>query len=282
MCDIKDISMKRYIPKRPSSIEDSSNANSVSVLKGGSDALRVDYKEIERIIASLRTHYNDRLDLLDRETKKNIETLDKTIILQYNTDSYPDLFALVQKYFSDVKEILPNTVGSYCYGCQQVKGFDDIGCAATCVNGIPPPKLPDWAKCDHTVLLITRKEGHNYSTVLNSTHNKSHAYVFIVNLNKTGISKNLQLTAEEHLCITKLGIKRYHLFEYKNNKHYDISKGIVNVNDTFNRKDESKTLIETYKKVKQHTNSKSGFLAIFLIIILIIIILALAANRYRR
>lgn len=273
--------MRRYIPKRHSSIETSSKNISISVIKGGSDALRVDYKEIERIIASLRRHCDDRLDLLDAATKKDIEKLDKTIVLQYNTDSYPDLYALVQKYFSDVEHIIPNTVGSYCYGCQQVKGFADIGCAATCVNGIPPPKLPDWAKCDHTVILLTRKEGHNYSKVLNATHNKSHAYVFIMDLTKDG-NTSPKLNAEEHLVISRLGIKKCHIFEYKHGKYYDISKGIINMADTFTNND-----IELYagnsNKYKRHIKSNPivGGVFVVFIIILILVILGLVWRKQR-
>lgn len=267
--------MKRhYIPSRSSISVDNSINNKSITKKGGSDALRVNYKDIERIISNLRKNHDKRLDLLDEDLRKDIDILTRTVTLQYKTESYPILYAVIQKYFNDIdiKNILPNTIASYCYGCQQVEGFNDIGCSATCVNGIPPPKMPQWAKCDHTVVLLTRKDGHNYSKVLNATNNRIHAYIFVVNLEKNTIEN---LNSDEKMVLSRLGIKTYHLFEYRAGSYFDISKGIKSLLENLSEKDKL-----LYKHKEHCDDSNNNYLfGVAGIVILIFLILIFVAHR---
>lgn len=299
------MSHSRYIPLRKNL--ESGPKDAPSVQKGGTDALRISKADIEKTIIYLKNNANILVKEANTDLKAELNILYTYVSQLYNTESYSDFYKIIVRHFGELTTITPGSVAAVCYGCSNIKGLpkDSQSCAAACIDGIPPPKMPSWAICDNTVAILFRDEGKSTLKVLQKKEN-TFAYIYMITGEK---DPNAKLTREEYELLLNERIHEYHLFNYNNSYYLDMSLGVVEVPTLVATTDGPKTSHSTSgslksilgaPKVSFSNSSRSKFLklarsanfrkkgqgfvigGILLLIFIVIIFVAIAASKRRR
>ncbi len=219
------MSRSSYIPLRKKPKE--TGPDNYSIKKGGTDALRIDKNDIEKTIIYLKNNADVIVNEAKADTSSELDKLYTYATHLYNTESYSDFYKIIVKHFSELPDIKPGTIAAACYGCSNINGLSENlrSCAATCIDGIPPPKIPQWASCENTVALLIREGGNSYLQVLKKKDG-NFAYIYML----TGESNpSARLTSGEYELLLNERIMEYHLFNYNNSYYLDMSKGVVKV-----------------------------------------------------
>ena len=99
--------------------------------------------------------------------RKDFNLVVSYIHLLASTTDYYYFYDRVTKYFADLKDIVPGTVGSYFAGCLIKTSLDDQGCSPVCAGSIQKPKDEEgWSFCDKTVIFAEYKKHRGYNFTL--------------------------------------------------------------------------------------------------------------------
>ncbi len=241
--------------------------------KGNGGIIRINFHELERSIEKLSKYHYVKLTEINSELDKYYRHLTGTLPILYDTERYSTLCDLLRKHFSDIQDIKPGTIGSYCYGClsQVGKSFNSL-CTPICSNSIRSES--SHGSCDNTVIsaLTKNKDTDDYNLKVISTgdtlEGRSHAYVHI---NCERLSDFDGFTSKEKRKFERMGIKQISLIGYKSSKlDYVIFTDWISLSKCKSRKKVSK-----YSPLLHATPSQenAGGLVIIILIILALIIL---------
>lgn len=203
------------------------------VEKGSSDALRIDWNEIERNVKFLRDNYYAGLDELDPKMEASLQKIKNMALKLRGTSSYSNFYSMLTRHFGDLEttDFLPHTVGSYCYGCSTANSRGFVGnksCSLHCASdgGIMSPEIAEMATCTDNVYLLNFWDEYenNKSSVqhewkdLQVVGPEKFSYIFAINNSANPIEISEELLVER-------GIKKYSLHEYRNGAMALIKSG---------------------------------------------------------
>lgn len=243
----------------------------------------IDLDLLNILISDLRYHSDDHIEKLNKATKQNFEELVKLVETLYDTNSYNLLTEIVTNHFSDVKNIVPGTIGAYCIGCNVETSFkeDNKSCSSICAGSMPIKGDTDNL-CKETVILANYKNGGFTFTQLRSIDNESSnedsSNNESIDINKPGIifipHTSLDdfpgFTMSEKRKIQRYGINHINLYGYGDNgkNHYKLdSKHIYEIKSRKN----SKNSRRRNNKVNNSSSNENLTVAgiIFLVFLLI-------------
>lgn len=262
--------MDRYVPRNPT------RESEYTASKGSSKALSIDYQTIKRTIGRLRKHHDRRVD--DSRHQSDINQLNQYVQKLYHTNGYEKFYELIVHHFNDLRIVVPGTIGAYCYGCNRTPrpgaGLTP-GCSALCAGGIPPPKLPEWATCEHNVILLhlsRNSSGHEVRTFqpLNRAAASNHCYVFVLrDSSYSDPVAGVKITDDDFKVWHPILVRSYQIFEYGEGECKDLS-GVITVPAPPPR---PLKVALTEDEVESGTDGVSGiWLAAFILLILLIAI----------
>ena len=111
------------------------------VTKGGKKVFKVDIGHFDKLCQKFRNKAEVRIKSLTGRDKEDFKLMVSYVGLLYGTNYYEHLYSKVEKYFKDLKEVKPGTVGGYFGGCLVPNAFgDQPGCSAVCAGSVPRPK----------------------------------------------------------------------------------------------------------------------------------------------
>ncbi len=209
---------------------------------------------------------------------KGCDRKDFNLVVSYihvlaSTPDYAYFYDRVTKYFADLKDIVPGTVGSYFAGCLIKTSFADEGCTPVCAGSIPKPKDEEgWAFCDKTVIFAeyTKHRGYNF-TLLRESDNQENdidlSYVFVDSTDEFG-----GFSEKEKKRLNQMGASNIQVIGCDDTdtgnetKYIELEKGQV-----FDLKHRKKEEIVT-------DNSRLALAILLIVLILIIIFLFFGAT----
>ena len=236
------------------------------VEKGGTDVLKIDVTELDRLIKNLRMNANTPIRELPDELGEQFRQLISYVSLLYDSSSYPILYNVVHKYFANLETVIPGTIGAYCAGCHVETSLSNTkpGCAPICAGSMPP-KNDDWTFCQNTVILATY-EGNRFTfTLLKSGETKNDKSLASIFVNYSSHNAFPGFSDAEKQQLKSLGIERVNLNGYMENgrEYIELVDGPIVVDKTKSRV----SVVET------PTLQGNGFGDTGLIILIIILIL---------
>lgn len=270
--------MKRYIPVKKSKNESSSqNSHSGLVEKGSNDAIRIHTDDIERTISRLRDNHTISLDNLPNELEIEVKKLRGWAENFIGTETYPDFYKIILKHFSDLDNIIPGTIGSFCYGCSHSAGFEDNKpCSATCVNSIPPPNIPTWVECDSNVSLLYINGDVPTPTInwhdIHTVGTNKLTYIFVMS--------GPQSTKITDGMLKDKGIRSYSIYRVNNGLYTHIRTGTVG-RVSGNKKLTTRKNEHVYEEIVNKDRKKQliGYSAIYILVMLLVLILIIRLTR---
>ena len=254
-----------------SSSSASSNHKNNIVEKGSNDTLKIDINELDKLISNLRKNADTHIRELSGELGEQFRQLVSYVSLLYDSSSYVILYNVVHKYFANIENIIPGTIGAYCAGCHVNTSFTEYpGCSPIC-SGSMPPKNDEWEFCKNTVILGTYENNRFSFALLKSGENKSDkslAYIFV---NYSNHNTFPGFTEGEKKQLKSLGIEYVHLNGYKENgkEYLELIEGATNVDNIKSRV----SVVET--KIPQKRGLQDiGLILLIAILILVVLFLA--------
>lgn len=129
------------------------------VAKGHKRIYQVDMGKFSKLCRKFRHKKDVEIKELRANDKEDFKLMVSYVHLLYDTEYYHRLFRKVKKYFGNMENIKPGTIGGYFGGClvKSDMSNDKPGCSVACAGSIPPPKeSKDWDFCDKAVILAER------------------------------------------------------------------------------------------------------------------------------
>ena len=242
---------KKYIPRK-------SISDNLAVLKGATEALKVDKDEIERMLIALRKNSETLVSQADKTSSIYIRIIRDHALKFYKTSSYEDFYKLILKHFSDVGILLPNTISSFLIGRGLYKGeFANKSYAPTCIASIPSPEDIDIdiLDIDKTISIVYRDYGSGKSivtTLLRPKNSKGDIVVLMGDLD----SANSKLSESEVDLLKSINVANYEFYTYFNG-YYKAQRHLQ----------------MTIKKKRNRNSSESyiSLIAIFLFLTILVI-----------
>jgi hypothetical protein len=205
-----------------------------------------DVSTLNNALSKLKEVYDTRITDLRDEYLTYFEYLTQVVKKYQNTPKYAELYDIIIKQFSDIKDFRPGTVANYILGCFK---FNGKSCIPNCKDSIP---LPQQQPCNDKIL-IAQHNGIRYNFIDYNNKNSNKAYIFVDKDN----FKNLNEEDKRNLKL--YGIKEFKLIGHKNFKDY--------------------TELGSWTRLDDSTSNSYNSIIIFL---LIVIILAIAVIMLKR
>jgi hypothetical protein len=236
-------------------------------VKGSSSSGELIINKDDLIAALVRLRESEYVPIkkLSGSLKSDYETLTKYINLVQPTNTYPMLKSLIDKYFYDVENVAPGTVGAYFCGNNLNVNVDPKECSAVTAGSIPL-EGDDWKTCKNNVILAENTNSGYDFTVLVQGEDKSHTYLYVKNLSNYDDFDGF--SSDEKKKLKKYGVEYVNLYGHEDSINYqNLVSNTMHLDEVKCRKHQHKE------------NDKSGghsWLLIFLVIIIVIIIIAVA------
>ena len=150
--------------------------------KGESDVHKIQLRDIDQLLSSLR-HYSDvKITDLPNKHLKSFQRLKAIIsLMQYPySTAYLKLYRRIEKYFGDLKIVKPLTIGAYCIGCKISTNLPKSLRSYTPICSRDSVRLPDLVKEIENERYHSQKysldysNGNKSSTTSNISKNKLH------------------------------------------------------------------------------------------------------------
>lgn len=234
--------------------EVSSELINESSTKGKSSrSLEVNIDVLNDILSDLRHHADQKITTLTGSLAKKFHEYKKMVNLLHKTNTYSIIIELVKGHFSDIDEIIPGTIGAYCYGRFYQTKFDDDTVCSSIAAGSMPSVMGDLQECKYPTVIaeynrtgytlvpmrtlekmdentrhhseniesseyITSNESSNYKTM----GSKRKGFVFVPH---KSIDEFLGFSLSEKKKLKELGIDHVNLYGYSEDgkEHYKLA-----------------------------------------------------------
>lgn len=237
------------------------------VTKGGKKMFKVDIRQFDKLCEKFQPMSHMRIKELKGRDKEDFNLMVSYVHLLYGTDYYKHLYRKVKKYFSDLDEVRPGTVGGYFGGCLVKTSFEEQpGCAVSCAGSVPRPKDEEgWSFCDKAVIFAENRgyKGYSFSVLKEPERpeDMDPCYLFVEH---TDIHDFMGFDKREKAQLEKMGVDRVYLIgcNETGTEYVDLYDDIRNVTDIKHRK----------KRTNNTDNSGLGLALILIIIFLVFVI----------
>jgi hypothetical protein len=234
------------------------------VTKGGKKVFKVDIGHFDKLCRKFRDKAEVRIKNLTGRDREDFKLMVSYVRLLYGTNYYDHLYSKVEKYFSDLKEVNPGTVGGYFGGCLVSTSFgDQPGCSAVCAGAVPRPKDDEgWSFCDKAVIFAERNGNRGYTfNVLKepeSPEEMEPCYVFVEHTNLHDFEG---FSEKERKQLEDLGVNQMYLIGCNENgtEYVNLYGDVCKLSDIKHRK-------------KKHYKSDASSLGLALLLIVIFLL----------
>lgn len=136
------------------SSETNSELLSETITKGkGKKELIVNIDVLNEILSDLRHHAHEKQNSLTGSLAKKFNKYKEMVSLLHETNTYPLIVDMVKGHFSDIEEIIPGTIGAYCYGGFFETNFDDDKFCSAIAAGSMPSVRGDVQACRYPAVI---------------------------------------------------------------------------------------------------------------------------------
>ena len=207
MSSFKSVSYGHKIKKRYKS------RKNIYVKKGG-NSFKIDIDELEVLIQNLRKHANLKINQLPQKLAADHRKIVTYVELLYDSSaSYPVLLEIISKYFDNLHQILPGTVGEYYAGCRVASKISlNPSCSPICARSMPYGKMEP---CQYGVIMADRTDSGYHFTVAQSIGGSDVSYLYYSGDSFDGLNKN------EKNQLRSYGVKKLMLVSTRNPKVVD-------------------------------------------------------------
>lgn len=178
--------------------------------------MEFDLHKLEKYIKILTDNYKIKLDELDKHPniKDSYELVNKITI---NNDNKDDITKLITKQYRPT-QIMPDTVGSFLFGCfQETYGDIPAECSPLCAYSINNGENVSMEKCDSQIYIqyfdVNDESEQRFVKLGNSK--SPQAYIF-VKLNYIGF------TSHEKGYLISQGVTKVQILVTKDSKHHTV------------------------------------------------------------
>lgn len=238
------------------------------VAKGQTKVFKLDLGKFSRLCKKFKDMEGVYIRNLKGSNKEDFNLVVSLIHLFYGTNYYKKLFRKVEKYFGNLHQVTPGTIGGYFGGCLAESSYseDNPGCSVSCAGSIPRPKDEEgWSFCDKAVILAEEERDTYKFTLLKEPEDDSDmspCYLFVRALD---LHEFKGFSSKEMDKLNNLGCTNVHLIGYD-------SDGLTYV-DLY---DDPIDIYEIkYRPVKKNGDSTTlAALALVLVILFLLLIVA--------
>lgn len=265
---------KNFIPVRKSTRDKESLNQTIKVVeKGSTDAIKIHKDDIELTITKLRDNHDIELSNLTKDLEIEVKKLRGWAENFLNTETYEDFYRIIIKHFSDLDNIIPGTIGAFCYGCNDTESFKGVkSCAAMCIGSIPPPNIPDWADCDSNIRLLHLVNGSPVWKDLQIVGHNKLTYIFVL----PSAGEDPKYVDISDNILREKGIKSYEIYTIYKKTYCHLRSGVINSHNIGSYL----TMDAPKKGVRVGHDSALGIhVGMFFLFVLIIVILAKSLYR---
>lgn len=275
--------MPRFIPVYSSQ----SSEPKRQIIKGGSDALRIDKSEIGKILEKLRENYMVCINEASKEITDQLVILKDYAHRLHGTEAYPSFYKLILKHFNDIGAPRPGTVAAVCCGANYTEGMKegDKEYAVTCANAIPTPRMKAWPQPANTIIIYKEKNGSPKLKVLQRDKFASQYYVFLID----GITN---IGEKEAKLLRHLHTEEVVVYLYKSDGTYQslppLRFKLAFLNEDYS---EEKRMKENRTKKRESDNENDRgnhfnyvwifFILLLIIIVIIVVVVAISGKKKR-
>lgn len=135
------------------STSDSHNDNEKIIVTVEGESYTFDRKVLRNTLQELKPHAHDKVKSLSANKQEMFEDVVNAMRILYSSPKYYKIIMDdILIIFADVKNVVPETVGSYFIGCTNDKSFTGpSGCSPKCVASLPA--ADGYSECDDLVLV---------------------------------------------------------------------------------------------------------------------------------
>lgn len=202
---------------------------SVPTIKGQKSMLKMNQHEINTILKSLRENSNIKIRKLKGKLSQQFKQLISYVSLLHDTPSYHYLFSKIDRYFGDLKETQPGTIGAYCIGCRLNNNLPSSlkKCTPSCIGSIPLPLLSynnndsknlyisDLTQCSYLCIWAEFENNKYNITLLNNNYSNNDISYIFVNCDNYRLFRGF--TESEKKQLRSWNIDKIMLYGYKKN-----------------------------------------------------------------
>ena len=226
--------------------ESKENINKI-ISKGDKNAFKIDIGHFGRLCKEFKDKHNLYIKNLDGKDKENFKLMVTYVRLLHGTNYYEHLYKQVKKYFGELSNVKPGTVGGYFGGCLSINNFKDtVSCSASCGSTIPTPnENEEWSFCDKAVFFAEyNPEQDEYEfTVLKESKGENDldsCYVFVEH---TDLHDFKGFTRKEKEQLKHMGIHDFHLIGCNTDgtKYINLYGDVCSLKNVKNRKKYTKS-----------------------------------------
>ena len=254
-----------------------SNETDSLVEKGHKNVTKVDIGKFDDLCKNFKVNKDIKIKKLVGQDKEDFDLVVSYVHLLYGTNYYTTLYERVRKYFDNVTNIKPGTVGAYFAGClisNKTDKQDNPGCSLSCAGSMPLPKDEEgWNFCDKAVFMAEKGEtGYVFSVVkpANSEDEMDPAYLFV---DSSTLHDFKGFSTEEKEQIRAFGCKKVKVVGFSSDMTYsDLYKEPKAVHEIKHRSNK--------KHVVKKDDNSGVILGVLILIIVLILILCLLGYRY--
>lgn len=165
-------------------------SNTDKLIEKGPEVVEINLANIEEDVKYFRTKYNKKSRDLSVKDRGRFSNLIVYVSLLYDTEKYHMIFDIVKKYFSDLENVVPGTIGAHFAGCldngQEKNDGISTGCSITCAGSIPRPKSSSCDSsanvfCDKSIILADYSDGKYIISRQVNVEGSNNPIVYIVN-----------------------------------------------------------------------------------------------------
>lgn len=246
--------------------QESDEGDESAVFKGG-DVIKIDLEKLDKTISNLRKNHTKQISTLSGSLKVEFERVVTYVSLLHDSSCYSQLHDIVIKYFSDLTDISPGTIGAYLAGCIIGKEYNGSKrCSHVCAGSAPLPLGSDgWTSCGRPIVWANYY-GSGYDFVYLSTKDDMSHVIMYVGYHT--YSKCPGFSEEEKNHLKSKGIKYIELVSYSSATYKVLNKEI-SVDDLKHR----------HEHHEEEDDNTFMYAVLFVIIIIVILWICLSRKR---
>lgn len=230
-------------------------------VKSPSGSFKLDRVAFKDSLRELKSSSQIQIKLLKEEQVIIFNSIAEALRLLYGAGKlYEMIHTDIQEIYSDIKVVIPGTLGAFFIGCSSSDNFTGpMGCNPKCAASLPPgEKTPGYSICDDLVLIYDNNE----FVALNSS-NSTHVWIH-VNEHFNGFTNN-NIDQLKDADITHVTL----IYGNPDDGNYKEIKNRIPVDQLPLQQETPAVVADTT------TTDDTGANAIFFIIIIVIIIILL-------
>jgi len=245
----------------------------IYIVKSPAGTFNLDRMVFKDMLNELKTFSQVQIKLLKKDQMESFNTIGEALRLLYGSGKlYEMVHNDIQEIYSDIKHVIPGTLGAFFIGCSSSDNFTGpMGCNPKCAASLRPgEKTTGYSACEDLVLIYHDGE---FNALNQIESNSPHVWVYVGDNFKGFTTENIEQLKEAEITHVTLTYGQPDSSDYKE---------IVNRIPVDLLPKKLEMVAQTPATATTTENTGAGIVFFIIIVIIIIVLLLVLYNASQR